>query len=136
MGLYVPSGVECRPLSSVHTPGFTAFETAFAAVFSEMVRPASNAKPVIDLKYLSSLMSARPARLLGFGGPYKRGRIISGYRADLVIVDTNTRWIVNSQLFATKGKNSPFEGQELCGKILMTFHEGRVVYQKVPSGRF
>ena len=105
-------------------PGFSGFETAFAAVFTELVR-----NRVIDLKRLSSLMSARPARFLDFGASPKRGRLLSGYRADLVIVDANHPWIVNPEIFRSRGGNSPFAGRELFGKILMTIHSGRVVFE-------
>ncbi|MDR0496603.1 MAG: amidohydrolase family protein, partial [Treponema sp.] len=117
--------------------GFSGFETAFAAVFTELVRRDihndSNKAPdnTIGLKQLSSLISARPARLLGLGsGPRKRGRIVPGYRADMVIVDTESSWKVNPENFITRGKNSPFVGKELYGRILMTLHEGRVVFDR------
>ena len=78
-------------------------------------------------------MSANPARLLGFGETshnqsQKRGRIAPGYRADIVIVDIDAPWEVKQEDFKTRGKNSPFEGRRLYGKILMTLHSGRVVY--------
>ena len=115
------------------TPGFSGFETAFAAVCTELVRGGSGKSgpgidPSIDLKRLSSLMSARPARLLGLEGGQKRGRIKAGYRADLVMVDTERSWIVDPETFKTRGKNSPFNGRELFGKILLTINQGRVVY--------
>jgi dihydroorotase len=104
-------------------PGFSGFETAFAAVFTELVRsPEFNKK--IDLKRLSSLMSARPAKLLGL----ERGRVLPGYTADLVIADTEASWIVQPGELKTRGKNSPFAGRRLYGKVLMTIHSGRVVY--------
>jgi dihydroorotase len=111
-------------------PGFSGFETAFAAVFTELVRGGKGVdrKDKIDLKRLSSLMSAGPARLLGFGGSERRGRISPGYRADLVIVDPAAAWIVIPEELKTKGKNSPFAGRELFGKVLMTLHKGRVVF--------
>jgi dihydroorotase len=111
--------------------GFSGFETAFAAAYTELVRSSGENGSVLDLKRLSSLMSARPARLLGFGeGPGKRGRILPGYRADLVIVDTEEFWNVDALRFKTRGKNSPFAGRGLFGKILMTLREGRVVFQE------
>ena len=125
-------------------PGFSGFETAFAAAYTELVR-LKGAGPIFDLKRLSSLMSASPARLLGFDNPppgperaglpfrngaQKRGRILPGYRADLVIVDTDAPWIVNPEKFKTRGKNSPFAGRELFGKVLMTIHSGRVVFER------
>ena len=76
-------------------------------------------------------MSANPARLLGFGsGSQKRGCILPGYRADLVILDTEASWIVDPSTFKTRGKNSPFAGRRLYGKIIMTLHKGRVVFEQ------
>ena len=103
-------------------PGFSAFETAFAAAYTELVRGTG---PVMDLKRLSSLMSANPARLVGLEG---RGRIFPGMRADIAIVDTEHSWKVQPETFKTKGKNSPFAGMELFGKVLMTIRGGRMVF--------
>jgi len=106
-------------------PGFSGFETAFSAVYTELVRNGTDT----DLKRLSSLMSAYPARFLGLDeGPQKRGRLLPGYRADLVIIDPAAAWTVDPALFKSRGKNSPFKGRELYGKILMTLHGGRVVF--------
>ena len=119
-------------------PGFSGFETAFAAVYTELVRgvPGSAAAAgTISLKRLSSLMSARPARLLGLGDgalsdARKRGRLLPGYRADLVIADTESSWIADPAAFKTRGKNSPFAGKELFGTILMTMKEGRFTFMR------
>ena len=116
-----------RPDKEAGAAGFSGFETAFAAVFTELVKGGAGT-PVIDLKRLSSLMSAAPARLLGFDeGSQKRGRLLPGYRADLVLVDTEAPWIVNPQAFYTRGKNSPFIGRKLFGKILMTIRGDRLL---------
>ena len=105
-------------------PGFSGFETAFAAVYTELVQNG-----FIDLKKLSSLMSASPARLLGLDkGPQKRGLILPGYRADIVVADTEASWIVDTSALKTRGKNSSFAGKKLYGKIIMTLHSGRVVF--------
>ena len=107
-------------------PGFSGFETAFAAVFTELVHNG-----VIGLKRISSLMTAFPARLLGlYNGSQKRGRILPGYRADLVMLNTEESWIVNPLIFKSRGSNSPFGGRQLRGKILMTIHAGRVVNEQ------
>lgn len=39
------------------------------------------------------------------------------------------QWIVHGKDFASKGKYTPLEGATLTGKILATYHGGRVVYQ-------
>ena len=115
-------------------PGFSGLETAFAASFTELVMGKSvrgqnrSESAVISLQRLSSLMSANPARLIGLGGPRGRGRIVPGMRADLIIADTQSSWIVEPQLFKTRGKNSAFAGLELFGKILLTINCGKIVY--------
>jgi len=105
-------------------PGFSGFETAFASLYTELVRGGG-----IGLKRLSSLLSANPARLLGFADSLKRGLILPNCAANLVIVDTEASWIVDSEKFFSRGKNSPFAGRQLYGKILMTLHKGRIVFQ-------
>ena len=115
-------------------PGFSGFETAFASVYTKLIHRAgksglaagNNTVSNIDLKKLSSLMSANPAKLLGLG--QSRGRILPGYRADLVIIDTEAPWTINPAAFKSRGKNSAFSGRSLWGKILMTLHKGKVAF--------
>jgi len=108
------------------SPGFSGFETAFATIYTELVR-GGGIDAIFDLKRLSSLLSASPARLLGLEN--SRGRLLPGSTADLVILDTEATLIVEPEKFFSRGKNSPFTGRKLYGKILMTLHRGRVVFQ-------
>jgi dihydroorotase len=103
-------------------PGFTGLETAFSVCLAN----AAGIAPNDSLKRLSALMSASPARILGLKD---RGRVAKGLRADLVIADINTSWKVDAEQFASRGKCSPFAGKTLQGRILMTFHQGRIVYE-------
>jgi dihydroorotase len=100
-------------------PGFTGLETSFGVCLTELVR-----EDRLDLSRLSALMSARPAQILGFKD---RGRIAVGYRADLVIVDPGLIWSVDPDTFKSRGKNSPFKGRALTGKVLMTLQQGRML---------
>ena len=98
-------------------PGFTGLETAFAVSLSYLSD--------IDLRRLSALMSANPARILGLED---RGRIEKGLRADLVIADTGANWKIEPEKFKSRGKCSPFAGKTLRGKILMTLNAGKIVF--------
>jgi dihydroorotase len=131
-------------------PGFSGLETAFAVCYTELAGgvpgdaagvPAGR----IGLSRLSALMSANPARILRLAGegsgtadsdivdtggaPAGRGRIAPGLRADLVILDPDAAWKVDPAAFKTRGKNSAFAGRTLRGKVLVTLHGGRVVYE-------
>jgi dihydroorotase len=83
----------------------------------------------ISLSRLSSLMSAEPARILRLGAD--RGLIARGFRADIAVADFGKTWIVNTEEFYSRGKNSPFAGREFTGRIVMTVHGGRIVYDKM-----
>jgi dihydroorotase len=111
-------------------PGFTGLETAFSVCLGELVLGRSGSGGVPDLRRLSSLMSAAPARILGLGGdgPLGRGRIAPGLRADLFIADPEAAGTVDPARFKSRGKNTPFAGRELWGKILLTIHGGRIVF--------
>jgi dihydroorotase len=102
-------------------PGFSGLETAFSVCLTELVCEGG-----LSLSRLSSLMSAAPARILGLDD---RGRIAPGFRADFFIADTDARHRFDPGLFKTKGANSPFTGKEIRGKIIMTIHQGRIVYE-------
>lgn len=101
-------------------PGFVGLETAFAVCRTELVRPGH-----LDLRRLSALLSAGPARILGLAD---RGRIAPGLRADLVLIDPDAPALIDPKRFRSRGRNSPFADKEYKGRILMTFVEGRVVY--------
>ena len=58
----------------------------------------------------------------------KRGYIRKNYKADLIIVDTNTEWEVSKNNILYKCGWSPFEGQKLKSKVRTTIINGTVVY--------
>jgi dihydroorotase len=103
---------------SAGMPGFTGLETAYTVCLSTL-------GPGIGLQRLSALMSANAARILGLED---RGRIAKGFRADLVIADTEAKWKVEPEKFKSKGKCSPFAGKTLRGKTVMTFNAGKIVF--------
>ena len=99
-------------------PGISNIEVAFQMVnkvFSENE---------ISLNKLSEMMSANPAKLLGLN----QGLIEEGLRADLVLIDADCDDTIDTSKFISKGKNNPFNGQKVKGKVVMTIRDGRIMY--------
>jgi dihydroorotase len=53
-----------------------------------------------------------------------------GERADVAIIDLDAVWTVDPGAFLSKGKNTPFAGREVTGRVMMTIVSGRIVYRE------
>ena len=71
-------------------------------------------------------MSTTPASLLRLPG----GTLQEGRPADLVLFDPDQVWTVNRDTFASKGRNTPFHGFQLKGKVKYTISMGQIIYQE------
>ncbi|MBZ2174008.1 dihydroorotase [Schnuerera sp. xch1] len=100
-------------------PGISGLETSFSVCYTSLVK--SN---FISLNRLSQLMSAMPGRLMAVN----KGKIKHGYDGDIVLVDLNDNFTVKADEFKSKGKNTPFDGRELYGKVIATIRKGKVKY--------
>lgn len=98
--------------------GVVGLETSFAAIYTYVCKPGH-----ISFEKLIELMSINPRKM--FGLPYG---IQIGEKADLVLIDPNKEIKVDSSTFASMGRATPFDGQTLCGEILMTMADGNIVY--------
>ena len=47
----------------------------------------------------------------------------------MTIADISKKWVVSTKDFVSKGKNSPFDGYELCGEVKYTLVDGAIKYQ-------
>lgn len=74
---------------------------------------------------LADKMSAAPARILGLDG----GEIGVGRTADFALADLEEKYTIDSKKFRSKGKNTPFDGREVFGKIKYTVVDGKIKYK-------
>jgi len=100
--------------------GIVGLETSLALGLDRLVRPG-----VISLQRLIELMSTGPARVLGLAG----GSLRVGAPADVTVIDLERELDVAAARFASKGRNTPFEGWRLRGRAVATLVAGRVVYR-------
>jgi len=98
--------------------GIVGLETAFAALNTHLVR-----KGIITMERLVELMSINPRKVFRI-----EGGIEEGARADIVLIDTERQWRVDSTKFYSMGKISMFDGRDMVGDIAMTIHRGNIVY--------
>lgn len=71
-------------------------------------------------------MTINPAKMLGID----KGSIEVGKVADITVIDPEAVYKVDTSKFASKSKNSPFDGYEVKGKIEYTIVGGNVVVEK------
>jgi dihydroorotase len=103
-------------------PGISGIELSFQLCLTKLVKENK-----IDLKTLSELMSYNPCKMMKFN----KGLMKEGYEADLVLVDVNKKSKIDINKFESKSKNSPLNGYEVYGEVLMTFKAGKIVYSSV-----
>jgi dihydroorotase len=72
-----------------------------------------------------------PVRALGLDRRIEGiGTLSPGAPGDVVLIDANAEWTVEPETFASKGKNTPLGGRRLCGGVVATACEGRVVWKR------
>jgi dihydroorotase len=100
--------------------GIVGLETALAVNLTWLVKPG-----IVDLGVLIEKMSCAPARLFHLPG----GTLRKGSAADVTVFDPKTEWKVDAARFRTKGRNTPYQGHTLTGRVHLTLVDGRVVFR-------
>ncbi len=100
--------------------GISGIETSFSLSYTYLVKGG-----VLSLPELADRMSAAPARILHLEG----GKIAEGEAADLMLADLNAEYVIDGKKFVSKGKNTPFGGMKVSGKVVCTIVDGDVKYR-------
>ncbi len=101
--------------------GISGLETSFALSYTYLVKSG-----VLTLSELAGKMSANPAAILGLTG----GTVEVGAPADLTAADLGEEWTVDPAEFVSKGKNTPFKGMKVCGRVKYTVVDGKIKYEE------
>ena len=73
---------------------------------------------------MAEKMSYNPAKIIGID----KGDIQKGKKADVVIFDPKETYKIDKNTFASKGRNTPFDGREVTGRVKVTICDGNIVY--------
>ena len=100
--------------------GIVGLETALAVNITWLVKPG-----IIDVPMLVEKMSCAPARVFKLpGGTLRRGAI-----GDVTVFDPAESWTVDPTRFRSKGRNTPWAGQTLTGRVRLTAVGGNVIHR-------
>lgn len=119
---HAPHSAEEKAESFKTSPfGIVGLETAFALVMTALVKPG-----ILTLKQMVEKMSLNPAKILRIN----KGSLKEGSIADLVIADPDAEYLIDRESFYSKGKNTPFHGRRVTGRIDYTIVGGRLVFDR------
>jgi len=93
--------------------GIVGLETAFPVLYTKLVRPGR-----IRMERLVEALSTAPRRIFR----------LPEAPQDIIEVDLDTPYIIDSSTFLSKGHSTPFEGMEVTGRIVKTYYNGYLVY--------
>lgn len=100
--------------------GIVGIESSFALCYTHLVRTG-----VITIEKLVALMSENPRRIFRLGGAMRVGE-----RADIAVFETVKPYKIDSNEFLSMGKATPFEGEEVYGRCILTLFGGEKVWNE------
>lgn len=99
--------------------GITGLETSVCLTITELVE-----KGVLTPLQMAERMSYKPAQII----KSDKGTLLPGRAADITIIDPDDEYEIDSSKFASLGKNTPFNGKRVKGRVRYTIAGGKTVY--------
>ena len=100
--------------------GISGFETAFALCMDALVHAHH-----MTMEEFVQVACTNPAKILG----KNCGKLEVGRDADFIIADIAKEWTVDRKKFVSKGKNTPFDGRTVHGRVLETYVGATRIYK-------
>jgi len=79
---------------------------------------------VLKVDQLIEKMSTNPARILNL-----ENGIRAGNSADITIIDPDRLYTIDAENFNSLSRNTPFNGREVKGKVVLTMVGGKIVFE-------
>jgi dihydroorotase len=117
---HAPHAFEEKNVDSVWEakPGVPGLETTLSLLLTQVNEGC------LSLAELVRLTAEEPAKIFRLS---ERGFLEEGNWADLVVVDVKREYVIDSSVFLSKARYSPFDGMRVKGKAVKTFVNGRLV---------
>ena len=118
---HAPHSAEEKAKDLEHAPfGIVGLETSVALTITNLVK-----KGYITPLQMAAKMSYNPAKVLGI----EKGTLNEGAVADITIINPDEEYLVDVNDFESKGKNTPFDGYKVSGRVEYTILGGKIVYE-------
>lgn len=105
--------------------GIVGSETAVALTITILVEGG-----YLTPYQMAERMSYRPAQILGID----RGSLAPGRPGDVTVIDPNAEYVIDPEVFLSMGRNTPFAGRKVRGKVMYTIVDGEIVYEEQTGG--
>lgn len=100
--------------------GIVGLETSVALTITELVETG-----YLTPMQMAEKMSYNPAKIIGID----RGTLMPGRVADVTIIDPACEYVIDPSTFVSKGKNTPFGGKKVRGRVIATICNGQFAYK-------
>jgi len=100
--------------------GIVGLETALPLCITELVETG-----ILSPSELIEKMTLNPAKVLGI----KAGALSVGHPADIAIIDPDAAYKIDINKFKSKGKNTPFDGKEVKGRVAHLIKGGKIIVE-------
>lgn len=100
--------------------GIVGLETSVALTMTALVHTG-----ILTPMQMAEKMSTNPAKILMID----KGTLEEGKMADITIIDPKAEYVIDTADFVSKGKNTPFHGWKVKGRVMATICNGEVVYR-------
>ena len=94
--------------------GITGIETAFPLLYTHLVK-----KGIVTLDDIIRKLSENPRKRFN----------IAGNRKDYTVFEITKEYTIDSKEFISKGKSTPFDGEKVFGRCVLTVKDGKAVYR-------
>lgn len=110
---------KAKPLPEAPS-GMVGLETSLALTLTALYHGGH-----MSLSDIIRKMTLNPACILRTNG----GRVVLGCDADLTLFDPDEEWTIDPRQFKSKGRNTPFGGHKVKGRVKYTIVGGKVIYR-------
>jgi len=115
---HAPHSLDEKEVDYLQAPfGIVGLETSIGLAITELVD-----RGIITISQLVEKFSTNPRKIIG-----RSIAIREGSPANFTFIDPEIRWKVDTSLFKSKSKNSPFHGRTLKGKAVGIFNRGKML---------